>query len=466
MNSYCPFPDDFVWGAATAAYQVEGAAAKDGRSASVWDVFCRRPGSVRHGHNGDVATDHYHRFSADVALMRQLGLRAYRFSISWSRVIPDGVGRVNPAGFDFYERLVDTLLGAGIQPWATLFHWDLPHALEERFGGWESAECARAFGDYAHQVAQRLGDRLAGVFTTNEFFCFLDKGYGFDPELFAPGKQVSRRVLNQARHHAIYGHGLAVQAIRSACGRRVPVGLAENPAACVPIRETPADIDAARRAFREMTGMYLTPIFEGQYHPAYLETEGSDAPVFADEEMRTISTPLDFAGFNLYAPTYVRSAPETPRGWAQVRCDDEYPRVGMPWLLLGPSIMYWVPRFASELWRVPAIHITENGCADPEMGEGDAQVWDLARVMYLQQHLATMHRAIAEGYPVKGYFHWSLMDNFEWAYGYTRRFGLCHVDTTTLERTPKLSAQVYSDIIRRNALGGVVPELPPGHLVS
>jgi beta-glucosidase len=453
-HSFCTFPEGFLWGTATAAYQIEGAANMEGRGASVWDTFCRRPGAIAMDHNGDRATDHYHSYKEDVALMKRLGLKAYRFSISWSRVFPEGAGQPNPAGIDFYSRLVDELLEAGIEPWMTLFHWDLPQALEDEYGGWESKACSRAFADYAQYVAGRLGDRVKGIFTMNEFLCFLDKGYGMEAELFAPGKHTSRKILNQARHHAIYGHGLAAQAIRAICGHRVPIGLAENVLGCVPVRETPEDIRAAREAFRELSGMYVTPIMEGAYHPAYLEDQGPDAPRFTDEEMRVISTPLDFVGFNLYAPTYIRHAPGSPRGWEHLPCGEDYPRMQMPWLFIGPSILYWVPRFASELWKAPAIYITENGCATPDRPNERNEIWDMARMMYLQQHLIHLHRAVSDGIPVKGYFLWSLMDNFEWAMGYTRRFGIFYVNYETLERTPKLSAAFYGDVIRRNAVGG------------
>lgn len=452
-RKYCPFPEDFIWGAATAAYQVEGAACEDGRGPSVWDTFCRRPGVIAMDHNGDRATDHYHRYKEDVALMKRIGLKAYRFSVSWPRIFPDGVGTPNQAGLDFYERLIDELLEAGIQPWVTLFHWDLPQALEDRYGGWESRDCAQAFADYAAFIAKYIGDRVSGIFTINEFLCFLDKGYGATPELFAPGKRVSRRVLNQARHHAVCAHGLAVQAMRAVCSR-VPIGIAENTPSCVPVRETPEDIAAAREATRVLAGMFLTPILEGAYHPSYLEGEGADAPVFTEEEMRVIHTPLDFVGLNLYAPTYIRHDPASPQGWTHIPCDENYPRMDLPWLHLGPSILYWAARHVTELWKVPAIYITENGCGTPDRPDEAGEIWDTARVMYLQQHLIGAHRAVAEGYPLKGYFLWSLMDNFEWACGYTKRFGIHYVNYETLERTPKLSAGFYGDVIRRNAVGG------------
>jgi beta-glucosidase len=451
---FCPFPRDFLWGVATSSYQVEGAVNEGGRGESVWDTFCRRPGAVLDGQSGDMACDHYHRFRDDVALMKRIGVKAYRFSIAWPRIVPDDSGKPNPKGIDFYSRLVDELLAAGIQPWPTLFHWDLPQWAEDRFRGWESRDCAAAFADYAAIVGRALGDRVAGVFTINEFMCFLDAAYRPGPQPMAPGKIVSRQVLNQARHHAVLAHGLAVQALRASCARPTPVGLAENVMGVVPILETPEHLAAAREALREISGMFLTPIFEGRYHPAYLEDQGADAPVFSEEDLRTISAPLDFLGLNLYFPWHVRADPAAPRGWSHVPCDAHYPRMDMPWLAIGPQVLYWTPRLASEVWQPKAIYITENGCANPDQVDSRGEVNDLARVMYLREHLAHAHRATADGVPLKGYFLWSLLDNFEWAYGYSKRFGLVHVNFQTLHRTPKLSAKFYADVIRRNALGG------------
>ena len=454
QKPFCQFPDDFLWGVATAAFQVEGASREDGRGDSVWDVACRRPGAIAHGHTGERACDHYHLYKQDVALMKRLGVQAYRFSVAWPRIFPNGPESINPRGVDFYKRLVDELLSAGIQPWMTLFHWDLPQWCEDRYRGWESIDCARHFADYATVMAKAVGDRVAGVFTINEFACFLDYAYGRKEETFAPAKKASAKVLNQARHHAVYGHGLAAQAFRAACIKPPPVGVAENALPAVPAYESDEHVAAARAAFREMTGMFLTPIFEGRYHPAYIEDASADAPIFTDEQMRVISTPLDFLGLNLYTPLVVVADPSAPRGWRWIEHHDDHPRMGMPWLNIGPSVVYWTPRFASELWGPKAIYITENGCATPDEPDARGQVPDIGRIMYLEQHLIHAHRAAAEGYPLKGYFLWSLMDNFEWAHGYTKRFGIVHVNYETMQRTPKLSAEFYAGVIRRNALGG------------
>jgi beta-glucosidase len=450
------FPDGFLWGTATAAFQVEGAASEDGRGPSVWDTYTRRPGAIANDADADVTCDHYHRYRDDVNMMKELGVKAYRFSVSWSRVFPNGTGEENPMGLDFYNRLVDELLAAGIEPWMTLFHWDLPQALEDRFGGWESKDCAYAFADYAGFMAKHLGDRVAGIFTINEFVCFLDKGYGAHAESFAPGKRTTRKVLNQARHHAVYGHGLAVQAVRAASPKPLRVGLAENPIPCIPILETQEHIGAAREAFRELNGMFLTPICEGAYHPAYLEDQGSDAPCFTEEEMAVISSPLDFLGLNLYAGQYIRHDEEAPRGWTLVPTDDEYPRMHVDWLTFAPAVLYWSPRHAAELWNPRAIYITENGCPNPDQLDETNAIMDTGRVMFLQQYLINAHRCVTEGYPLMGYFLWSLMDNFEWSWGYTIRFGIYNTNYRTLERVPKLSAKYYKQVIMNNACGGQV----------
>lgn len=449
-----PFPEDFAFGCATAAFQVEGAATTDGRGPSIWDEFCKQPGRILSDHNGDVSVDQYHRYESDVELMKELGLHMYRFSISWSRVLPEGEGRVNEAGFDYYNRLVDCLLEHGVQPWVTLFHWDLPQALETRYGGWQSAETARRFGDYAALVAQRLSDRVKHFFTINEFLCFTDKGYfmGEEFDAFAPGLKLSKKGRNQVRHNALLAHGLGVKALRENAKGPIQVGLAENATIVCPVLETGENITAARKAFREVNGAFLTAVLEGAYPDSYLREEGADAPEFTAEEMKLIGAPLDFVGLNMYNPMLVRADANDPKGWSGVPLSDSHPTMVMSWLSFWPEITYWGPRFLKELWGVESVYITENGCAAKDKLNLKGEVLDTDRVLYLRQHFKQASRAAAEGWPLKGYFVWSMLDNFEWAHGYDRRFGIVYVNYTTLERTPKLSARFLQETIR---LGGV-----------
>ncbi|HYY08596.1 MAG TPA: family 1 glycosylhydrolase, partial [Actinomycetota bacterium] len=306
------FPDGFLWGVATSAYQIEGAAAEDGRGPSIWDTYAHTPGKIRNGENADVANDHYHRYVEDVALMRSIGVQAYRFSISWPRILPEGVGEPNPKGLDFYRRLVDELLMAGIRPFATLYHWDLPQALQDA-GGWSSRETVEAFAAYAGIIASRLGDRVSDFITLNEIHAFVELGHrGVEHEVdgervsseHAPALKLSPRELNQVRHHAVLGHSLAVQAIRANAPTEVRCGFAENIDVAVPAIETPACVAAAERATRELNAGDVAVMLEGRYTDAYLERAGSDAPSFTDEHLRTISSPVDFVGLNLYRPYF------------------------------------------------------------------------------------------------------------------------------------------------------------------
>lgn len=441
------FPEGFEWGAATASYQVEGAANEGGRAPSIWDTHCRVPGRIVMDHTGDVSVDQYHRYKEDVQLMKWLGLKAYRFSVAWPRVFPEGFGKVNPEGLAYYDRLVDELLANGIEPWLTCFHWDLPQALQDRFGGWESRETAKHFGDYVAEVTRHLSDRVTRFFTINEFGCFTDAGYGGGE--FPPGKRLPPKEKNQVRHHGVLAHGLAVQAIRANARRDVKVGLAENSSICVPVIETEEHVEAAKRAMRRLNAPFLTAVLEGKYHEDYLASEGANAPTVEAGDMEAIGSPLDFVGLNMYAPTYIR-ADGGPSGFAVVPHPGSYPRMEMPWLYLGPQIAYWGPRWANEIWGVQDVRITENGCAAEDKLTPDGEVYDTDRVMYLRNHFIAAHRAVSEGYPLKGYFVWSLMDNFEWCWGYTKRFGIVYVNYTTLERIPKLSAKFYREVIARN----------------
>ena len=439
------FPKGFVWGCATAAYQIEGAAKEDGRKPSIWDMFAHTPGKIVHDDTGDVADDSYHLYKEDTRLLKNLGARAYRLSISWPRIFPDGTGLPNPLGLDHYKRVLDDLLANGITPYVTLFHWDLPAALE---GGWQSRDTAKAYAGYAGYVAGQLADRVQHFMTTNEFSSFTDLGYKTGQ--FAPGLQLSAAQVNQVRHNAVLAHGLGVEAIR-ASAPAAKVGLAENATAFVPVIEDEKNIEAARRATREENAPFLTAVMEGKYTEGYLEREGENAPRVAPGDMKAIGSPIDFLGLNVYAPTYVR-ADDSARGYAIVPRQASYPRMASPWIAVGPEVFYWAVRNVCELWHPSEIYITENGCSADDVVTADGRIEDTDRVMYLRNHLTHLHRAAAEGFPVKGYFLWSLLDNFEWVDGYSKRFGIHYVDFKTEKRTAKLSAEWYREAIRRNAV--------------
>jgi beta-glucosidase len=443
------FPKGFLWGTATASYQVEGAANEDGRGVSIWDTFAHTPGKVINDANGDVADDHYHRYKQDVQLMKALGVKGYRFSIAWPRVVPGGTGAPNPKGLDFYKRLVDELLANGIQPYATLYHWDLPQPLQDK-GGWESKDTSKAFGDYAGVVSSGLSDRVKNWFTANEFWVFINLGYRFGTH--APGLQLSNARVNQAAHNAVLGHGLAVQAIRAHAKGHVRVGIADSTSIGVPVMETPDHIAAAQHATRESNAQAMTVIQEGKYTDKFLHDAGADVPKYNAEELKTISTPLDFVGLNIYTGYFVAADPSKPEGYTQVDNPKSYPHMASPWLNVCPEALYWGPRHVSKMWGNKPIYITENGCSSSDIPDKNGKVHDTDRVMYLRNYLTQLSRAANEGMPVSGYFLWSLMDNFEWADGYTNRFGLHYVDYATQTRTPKLSANYYREVISRNSV--------------
>jgi beta-glucosidase len=428
---------------------VEGAVKEDGRGATIWDTFSHTPGKTVEGATGDIADDHYHRFKEDVQLMKNLGVKSYRFSIAWSRVFPDGNGQPNPKGLDFYNKLVDELLKNGIQPFATLYHWDLPQALQDRVGGWESRETSEAFANYAGYAAERLSDRVKHFFTINEFGAFVELGYRIG--IHAPGIKLPPARFNQTRHHAVLGHGLAVQAIRAKAKAGTRIGLAENMNICVPVIENAEHIKAAQEATRQTNAQYMTVIQEGKYTDLYLANAKGDAPKFTDADLKMISSPLDFVGINIYTPTYVR-ADNSKQGFAVVSHPKSYPHMLSSWLNIGPEALYWGPRHVNKIWGAKEIYITENGCSSSDVPAADGKVYDTDRVMYLRNYLSQLQRAASEGVPVKGYFLWSLVDNFEWADGYTNRFGLHYVDYKTQKRTPKLSADFYKEVIARNAV--------------
>ncbi len=439
------FPRGFRWGCATAAYQIEGAVNEDGRGPSIWDLFSHTSGKTANGDTGDVACDSYHRYREDTQLLKALGANAYRFSIAWPRIFPDGRGQLNPKGLDHYDRVVDNLLENGIEPHVTLYHWDLPTALP---GGWRSRDTAHAFADYAGLIAEKLSDRVSHFMTMNEFKSFVDAGYGFG--IHAPGLRLPMAELHQVGHNALLAHGLGVQSIRANARRRVQVGLAENVGGPVPVIDTAENIAAARSAIRHMNGSYLVPILEGRY-PEDLLAPAARPPKIEAGDMAVIASPLDFLAINVYAPTYVRAAPDHPQGFEVVPRPKSFPTMILPWLMVGPEAGYWAVRLASEVWKPHNIYISENGCASSD-ALVDGQVNDTDRVMFLRNYIANLRRATVEGYPLRGYFLWSLLDNFEWAEGYTKRFGIHYVDYQTQQRIPKLSAAWYRELIKRNAL--------------
>lgn len=441
------FPPRFVWGTATAAPQIEGAAMADGKGESVWDRFARRPGAVLNGDTLDQACDHFHRHPADFALMQELGLQHYRLSIAWPRIFPHGDGAVNQRGLDFYRRLLDTLGEHGITPWVTLFHWDLPQTLEER-GGWRVRGVADAFATYADTVVAALGDRVKNWITLNEIRCFTVHSYGEGTK--APGAREPAQVVNQTMHHALLCHGHGVRAVREHGGRGARVGLTDNCESVVPLTETAPDIAAARAWFAEANWPVLDAIYRGRYAPGYLRQCGAARPVVQRGDFGLISAPTDFLGLNIYTAATVRRG---RRGRPEVvPPSPSYPTADSPWLFLAPRALYWTPRLVAETYGVKDIYITENGCGYDDDTVSGGECLDLHRVEFLRSYLRELHRAISDGAPVRGYFLWSFLDNFEWADGYTRRFGIVYNDFKTQRRTPKLSARWYAHVAAANGL--------------
>ena len=453
------FPDNFLWGIATAAYQNEGAANEDGKGKSIWDTYTHTPGKISDGSNGDIAVDHFHRYKEDVQLMKDLGAKAYRFSISWPRIFPTGRGEINMKGLDFYNRLIDELLKAGIEPFATLYHFDLPQGLMDNYGGWQSRETAYAFAEYAGFVANHLGDRVKHIFTLNEFYSFVDMGYqGISIDVggrkasieLAPGLKLSNGELYQVRHNAVLAQGLAVKAIHASSNAGIKCGPAVNISTAVPLIATPENIKAATIATREYNAGYLTVMLEGKYTDAYLAKAGKDAPKFTEQDLRDIATPVDFVGLNVYRPTAYVEHSNDPIGYREAPLNSSHPKMHSVWHSLGPEVMYWSTKIAQELWNPKEIYITENGCCTNDVITPEGNIFDTDRIMFLRSSLLEFQQAINEGVPIKGYFLWTLMDNFEWSAGYGNRYGIVYVDYKTLERTPKSSALFFKELTRNN----------------
>ncbi|MBA4176150.1 MAG: beta-glucosidase [Leptothrix sp. (in: Bacteria)] len=438
------FPRDFVWGVATSAFQIEGGAAEDGKGPSIWDAFCRVPGAIADASSGDVACDHYHRWAADLDLVKSLGVDAYRFSVSWPRVQPDGRGEWNAKGLDFYDRLVDGLVSRGIQPYLTLNHWDLPEALQAR-GGWAARDTVHRFVDYARHVARRLGDRVATITTHNEPWVIATLGH--EHGNFAPGIK-SRATAMQVSHHLMLSHGLALQALR-AQGCKSRLGIVLN---LSPIRAATDDADDIAQARLEdgrSVRWYMDPLFNGAYPPDVLEHLGRDAPRVEAGDLETLRTPMDFLGLNYYT----RSVVSASGAW-DIKASGK-PLTDMGWEVYPEGLTELLLRLHRD-WRLPPLYVKENGAAFQD-SLVDGRVHDIERTDYIARHIAAVAEALRQGVPMAGYMVWSLLDNFEWASGYEKRFGIVHVDYATQRRTLKDSALWYRDFLQAQKAARRVP---------
>jgi beta-glucosidase len=457
MSNVLRFPDNFVWGAATAAYQIEGAAGEDGRGLSIWDTFSRSPGNVRNGDTGDTASDHYHRWRDDVTLMRRLGLKAYRFSIAWPRVQPNGRGAPNERGLDFYRRLVDTLLDAEIEPFVTLYHWDLPQPLQDA-GGWPTRDTAHRFAEYAAHVAAALGDRVSYWFTLNEPWCSAFLGYGAG--VHAPGVRDPHQAT-AAAHNLLLAHGAAVEQLRRVAARECQVGIVLNPAPVRAASDEPADVDAALLVDGMQNRIFLDPIVRGAYPADVIEHLAGHVSLdfMRDGDEKVIAAPIDMLGINYYRPLIVE-ARRAPSDGARPSWPGEESigmriadgaRTAMGWDVDADGLEELLVRVQRDYGPL-RLYVTENGAAYDDDPDGDGHIHDAERVAFLEQHVRAAHRAIAAGVDLAGYFVWSLLDNFEWAEGYARRFGLVYVDYETQRRIPKESAVWYRRVIAMNGL--------------
>jgi len=457
-----PFPKDFVWAASAASYQIEGAVGQDGAGLSVWDTFCTKPGAILTGDDGSVACDHYHRYKEDVAIMKQMGLKAYRLSISWPRVLPDGTGKPNEKGLAFYDALIDELIAAGIEPYVTLFHWDYPQQLFLK-DGWLNPKSSDWFAEYTKLIIERLSDRVKNWITLNEPQCFV--GLGHMDGLHAPGLKLAMPDALVVAHNVLLAHGKAVRTIREHAKQTPTVGYAPVAVIHTPATDSPGDIEACKKAmftvseatwkeigndiqsslFRNNT-WWMDPIFLGHYPQNALAAYGDNMCAYSQTDMDIISEKVDFLGLNsyfgprskLHEDGNIQNLPD-PTGHVHTTMD--WPR--------NPDILYWGPKFFYERYNVPIV-ITENGMANMDWVHFDGQVHDPQRIDYIRRHLLRLRDTIDDGVDVRGYFYWSIMDNFEWWHGYSQRFGLVFTDYETLKRIPKDSAKWYSQVIASN----------------
>lgn len=432
---------DFLWGVSTASYQIEGSTTADGRGKSIWDSFCEEPGRVKNGDSGEFACDSYKRWPEDVDLLRELGVGAYRFSIAWPRIQPTGSGKPNQAGLDYYKRLADAVRAADIEPWAALYHWDLPQPLEDS-GGWPARDTALRFADYAGLCFEALGGSIRNWATFNEPWCSAFLGYGSGEH--APGKR-DRAKAYAATHHLLLAHGLALRSFRDG-GMKGSIGIVINPAKPRPATARAEDQAASARASMERTGLWLDPLFKGTYPEEHLRDNGVRMPI-EPGDMDLISAPMDYVGVNYYNEDAVRALPKDdahPEGFCQV--PTWQPKTAMGWDV-EPEGLTRILKYMAELWPVKAFYVTENGAAYEDVQGADGRIRDTERIAYYQGHVAAIERAVAAGVPLKGYFAWTLMDNFEWAHGYDKRFGLVAVDRATGDRVKKDSYYYYRDVV-------------------
>jgi len=437
------FPEGFVWGTSTASYQIEGAVTENGRGPSIWDTFSHTPGRVVNGDTGDVACDHYHRYPEDIALMQRLGISAYRFSTAWPRILPQGKGQINELGLVFYDRLVDAVLEAGITPWLCFYHWDLPQALQDR-GGWSNRDSADWFTDYALIVHRRLGDRVRHYATFNEPNVFTLLGHGLG--IHAPGL-TDRTATLKAIHHINLAHGKAIAALRRD-DRDLTLGIVNNLHPTVPASPSEEDKKAAEWADALWNRAFADPQFLGRY-PALLEPE--IAPYMQPDDFATIQQPLDYFGVNHYSRNYVRHDPSAVLGYAMSSPPEDVPVTGMGWEI-NPRVFYDLLMDIHQRYGPIPIYVTENGAGYEETASADGQIYDDYRIAFLESYLSALQDAIAAGADIRGYFIWSLLDNFEWAYGYAKRFGLVYIDYRTLKRIPKKSFEYYRQVVAANAV--------------
>ncbi|MFQ3610613.1 MAG: GH1 family beta-glucosidase [Fimbriimonadales bacterium] len=435
------FPSDFLWGAATASYQIEGYPLADGAGASIWHRFSHTPGTTHEGQNGDIACDHYHRWQEDIEWMRRLNLNAYRFSLAWARILPEGHGRVNPAGLDFYKRLVDALLEHGITPMITLYHWDLPAALHDR-GGWMNRDCVGWFADYASLIFRELGDRVPLWATLNEPWVVMALGYLFGQH--APGLR-DLGGASRAGHHMLLAHAQAVKAFRAFVPSDAQIGIVTNLGPQQPATDSPQDQLIATLWHNFINRYFLDPIFRGEYPQAVLSFIGEFAPPIEEGDMETIQTPIDFVGVNYYTRNVLTYDATDAFGSRSV------PQEGKRYTEMGwevyPEGLYEIMRWVQEEYGSIPLYVTENGAAFADELNAQGEVDDPLREEYLRAHIEQCHRALQDGIPLRGFFYWSLMDNFEWAFGYTKRFGLLYVDFDTQQRILKRSGRWYADWI-------------------